>query len=279
MKTVLVPTDFSNECELVWDFAAGLGALGVTRVVLTTVVDSSGLEGPVIAAKVDEARDKLASVASRLEEAGLLVECRVPSGSPFRGLLGVASETHVDAVVCGSHGKRLVDQVFQGSLSVRLIQEGTTPVLMTRYDVLAGKKPAEVAKDFAKRLMHPTDFSEAAQRALETAMSFPASAMGELNLVHVHEPIIGYERQERIETQALSRLAEMHDEAETRGFSATYQVISGDVCDGVIGATARHDSTGIVIGSRGRGAVGDAILGSLPTELMRRAGCPVLVVH
>jgi hypothetical protein len=56
MKTVLVPTDLSAAQDGVMRFCTGLHDLGVTKTVCCHVVDTTGLEGKVIAKKVEAAR-------------------------------------------------------------------------------------------------------------------------------------------------------------------------------------------------------------------------------
>lgn len=53
----------------------------------------------------------------------------------------------------------------------------------------------------------------------------------------------------------------------------------GDPAEEVIAAAARMDADMIVMGSRGMGRLGSAILGSVATAMLRSAPCTVLVVR
>jgi universal stress protein A len=53
----------------------------------------------------------------------------------------------------------------------------------------------------------------------------------------------------------------------------------GDPADEIIAAAARMDADMIVMGSRGMGRLGSAILGSVASAVLRSAPCPVLVVR
>src|ERR1700694_3624269 len=117
MSTVLVPTDLSAPQDMVMRFCTGLRDLGVERCVCCHVVDATGLEGPVIAAKVDSARHTLQRAVEVVRQSGIEVELRVPTGDPERELMMIANEEHIDAVVCGSSGKNAADRLFVGSVS------------------------------------------------------------------------------------------------------------------------------------------------------------------
>ncbi len=77
IRSVLIPVDFTEDSRLLAGFASGLGTLGVDRAVLGHCVESSGLEGPVIVASVDRARDRSADVCADLQ--GLRDRHRGPS--------------------------------------------------------------------------------------------------------------------------------------------------------------------------------------------------------
>ena len=136
IRSVLVPADFSEESAYVARFAAGLGALGVRRAVLGHSVETSGLEGPVIIAAVDRARERLRGAGAPLEAAGIEGELRVVTGTTAEAMIALGSETHVDAIVAGTHGKKAIDRLFSGSISEDLLAYADRPILFCRFDLL-----------------------------------------------------------------------------------------------------------------------------------------------
>jgi nucleotide-binding universal stress UspA family protein len=273
LSTVLVPTDLSAAQEGVMRFVSGLPALGVRRVVCCHVVDATGLEGPVIAKKVDAARSTLQKIAAPLREAGLDVDLRVATGDPQRELLMVASEECVDAIVAGSSGKSPADRLFVGSVSERLARDTGVPSLTLRFDMLRGAEdPADLARRFARLLLVPTDFSATAARALNVALSFPKHAVGAMRILNV---IHG---EGAPEEDADAQLRKLADVARERGVHATPVVGHGAPEKAILAEIAESGITGVVIGTRGRSPLQEALLGSVSMTLIRQASVPVLVV-
>lgn len=273
LSTVLVPTDLSASQEGVMRFVAGLPAIGVRRVVCCHVVDATGLEGPVIVKKVDAARSTLQRIAAPLRKAGLEVDLRVATGEPEHELLMVASEEHVDAIVAGSSGKSAADRMFVGSVSERLARDAGVPSLTLRFDMLRGAEdPADLARRFARMLLVPTDFSGTAARALNVALSFPKHAVGAMRLLNVlpgdGDP----------EDQAVAQLRKLADIAKERGVHATPVVGHGAPEKAILAEIDQSGITGVVIGTRGRSPLQEALLGSVSMTLIRQASVPVLVV-
>jgi nucleotide-binding universal stress UspA family protein len=273
MKTVLVPTDLSAAQEAVMRFCTGLHALGVQRAVCCHVVDATGLEGRVIVAKVDAARQALSRAVEPLRASGLEVEVRVPTGDPERELLLIASEEHVDAVVCGSSGKNAADRLFVGSVSERLARDGGIPSLTLRYDMLrAAADPADLARNFGRMLLVPTDFSWPAARALNLALSFPPRAVGSVRLLNV---VTG---SEATESEIEAELRVLVEKAKERGIHATPVIGHGAPERAVLMEVDNLGITGIVVGSRGRSILQEALMGSVSMTLIRQAPVPVLIV-
>ncbi len=275
----MIPTDFSDECDLVIRFATGLAALGVRRAVVAHVVEASGLEGPVIATKVDAARDAMREVIIPLKDAGLDVEVRILAGQPYSELLALAAEANVDAIVCGSSGKSVRDQLFVGSVSERVAKEAACPTLMIRYDLLRmAADPADLARKFASRLLVPTDFSGAATRALQTSVLLPAKAIAWIRILHVLPAPPTDERGRRTEMGAEFHLRNLADLAKEKGITASPTLRYGTPEREILGEV--HDSgiTGIVMGTRGRNALAEALVGSASMTLVRQASVPVMIV-
>jgi nucleotide-binding universal stress UspA family protein len=273
MSTVLVPTDLGAAQEWVMRFCSGLGSLGVTRVVCCHVVDATGLEGPVIAAKMDASRKALKRAVEPIEAAGLEVWLRVSSGEPERELTLVAAEEHIDAIVAGSSGKHPLDRMFVGSVVERLARDGGIPSLSLRYDMLrASGDPAELARRFGRLLLIPTDFSDAAERATDLALSFPKAAIGNIRLLNVAPA--GSSAEESVEAE----LKRAVDRAKALGIHATPVVGHGAPEKAIISEIASCGITGVVMGSRGRSTLQQALMGSVSMTLIRQATVPVLIV-
>ncbi len=279
LRTILLATNFEPECELVCEFSRGLVDLGVKRAVLAHVVDASGMEAPVISRKVDDTRERLREVARPLEEAGIFVELRIPAGDPFDELLALSHETHIDCMVIGTHGKRIMQQLFEGSVSEHLLQETTVPMLLVRFELLdAAEAARELAAGFGRMVVLATDFSASSRRAFDMAVGLPAGALERLHLVHAYEPPLADEKRQRVEHGALFQLENLAEIAESHGITTTVAVVPEDPKTAVLAEVERTGASGVIVGSRGRGVFQEAILGSVSMTLVRKAPCPVLVV-
>ncbi|HEY5548857.1 MAG TPA: universal stress protein [Coriobacteriia bacterium] len=279
LKTVLLPIDFSADSELVLQFCTGLQELGVRLVVCCHVVDTAGLEGPVIAAAIDAARDRVRLATKPLTDAGFDVEVRLPTGDPERELLALAMEDHVDAVVCGTSGKTLADRMLSGSVSERLASSSGIPALTVRYDLLRGAAdPAALARTFGRMLIVPTDFSGTAARALNVALSLPKRAVGTIRLLHVLPAAKDAARTLQQETGAEFQLRNLASIAKERGLCATPVIGHGPPESAILNEIDASGGTGIVVGSRGRTPLQEVLMGSVSMTLMRQASCPVLIV-
>ncbi len=279
LRTVMLPTDFSDDCESILGFAKGLPALGVKVVVLTHVVEASGMEGPIIAEKVDEVRDRLRASAAELESVGLKVEVRVPTGDPFDTIVALATEAGVDAIVCGSHAKGLMTQLVAGSVSERLLRDAPVPMLLTRFDLLKNQSdPRMLLKRFGEKVLLPTDFSLTASHAFTSAMELPKGLIKTLYLMHVVDPGLTGEKLRRTEEGAEFHLKNLQAMAQQQGIAASVVIRHGDPQRAILEELDERRATGVITGTRGRNAIQEALMGSVSMTLLRQASCPVMIV-
>ena len=278
-RSVMIPADFSDNTGSILEFAEGLSALGVKRVVLGHAVDAVGMEGPVIAKTMDKVRSQVRDMATGLTDAGLNVEVRVATGEITNALLGIAAEAHVDLVVAGTHGKGALTKLFAGSVSEDLVTNSSVPSLMVRYDLLKTREHAsDITKGFARQLLMPTDFSASSMKALTSIFELPRQTVGTLYLLHVIESGLSGEKLRKSEEGAEFQLNNMINMAAENGVSAKAVIKQGDPKRVVLQEANERRVSGMVLGNRGIGTLQEVVLGSVSLTLMRQASCPVMIV-
>jgi len=279
LRTVLLPVDFSDDNALMLAFAKGLPALGVRRVVLGHVVEVSGVEGQLIARRVDEALEAIRAFAPDLEAAGLGVEVRVATGDTVEEITALAAESQVDAVVYGSHAKTVMDQLLAGSVSERLLRDAAVPHLVVRFDVLRNAAdPTALLKHFGEKVVIPTDFSLSAARAFTRAIELPKGVVKHLFLLHVIDPALSGEKLRRAEEGAEFQLKNLQAMCSQQGLASSPTLRQESPIPAVLKEIEDRRATGVVMGTRGRNAVQEMLLGSVSMTLLRQASCPVLIV-
>ena len=142
-----------------------------------------------------------------------------------------------------------------------------------------------------KNILVPTDFSDAANCALEYAKDLARANSATLHIVHAIEMVTyptgwTYPGMESIESRQY--YAEISDkELEKRaealngeGFSLQIQTLNnGSAADGIAEYAAVNSIDLICIATHGRSGLGHFFLGSTTELLLRKTYCPVLVVR
>jgi nucleotide-binding universal stress UspA family protein len=279
IRSVMLPIDLNRDSGLLLHFCSGLGDLGVRRVVVCHVIDATGLEGPVIAAKVDHLRSEMRALVAPLTDAGLDVEVRLPTGPLDRELLSVAAETRVDAVVVGTSGKSAADELLLGSMSEHLVRSVGVPSLTVRVELLRNAAdPAVLARRFAKTLLVPTDFSGTASHAFDCAMALPPKAVGTIRLLHVLLAGDDPARTARDEAGASYELRDIAAVAKEHGLTAVPVLGHGAPERAILAEIDESRISGVVIGSHGRSPFDESLMGSISMTVLRQASCPVMIV-
>lgn len=141
------------------------------------------------------------------------------------------------------------------------------------------------------RILHPTDFSDSASKALAYALDLAVRTGGALHLLHVVHGREPYTGQTHLGAQAdenlLIRLRELANAqlgalpSEARdGLDLAYEVAEGrHAAPAILEHAARRDVDLLVMGTHGRRGLRHLFLGSVAEEVLRRASCPALVVR
>jgi nucleotide-binding universal stress UspA family protein len=138
-----------------------------------------------------------------------------------------------------------------------------------------------------KKIVIATDGSAPSQEAVEFGLELAAEHKADVTFVHVTPadymytgrlgPAIPLQHEEPVDETEMV-LNEAAEAANAAGVAYTLVRISAPPVDGILSIADKHEADLIVVGSRGRGAIGAALLGSVSRELVKRATRPVLVV-
>jgi len=139
-----------------------------------------------------------------------------------------------------------------------------------------------------KTILVPTDFSEHADKAIETAEILAKPLSAKLHLLHVlHLPVqavtpemavvpVGFWQDLR--AYAERKLDESRVKVEKQGLRCTTEIIEDIPGFAIAAAAKRANADLIVMGSRGLTGLKHALLGSVAERTVRTAECPVLTV-
>jgi nucleotide-binding universal stress UspA family protein len=137
-----------------------------------------------------------------------------------------------------------------------------------------------------KQILIATDGSPAADEAVEVGLELAKEQGADVTFVHVTDP--DEFKGGRGGTHAITHTVEVDDSevvlkaagqaAEEAGVSHALERISGNAVESIVALADEKDVDLIVVGSRGRGSVATALLGSISHGVLRHANRPVLIV-
>lgn len=138
------------------------------------------------------------------------------------------------------------------------------------------------------KILIATDGSPDACEAVEVGIDLAAEQEAEVVLLQVIPPVDGTRLDrgalirpipEELRLRRATGLDEPARLAAARGVPATFEVLAGDPSDEIVAYADSIEADLIVLGTRGRGAVKSALLGSVSREVLRESRRPVLVVR
>jgi nucleotide-binding universal stress UspA family protein len=142
LKTILVPTDFSECSEAAVKYGAALAnTFGATLHLLNVVQDPYMLPwsadsfaapvGDMLADWEAQAKIRLAESIPAIAAANTVVTTRV--GSPSTEIVRYAAQHRVDLIVLGTHGRGPLGHILLGSVAERVVRTAPCPVLTVRH--------------------------------------------------------------------------------------------------------------------------------------------------
>ena len=270
IKHILVPVDFSELSVMAFRYAINLTKCAGARV--TVLYADPFLPPPYFTESSLEELKRQAVTAKRqaetllrqlvAREAGQLtgIGVRVDEGLPADSIRRVASDSGVDLIVMGTHGRSGVNRLLLGSVTERVLREAQVPVLVVRGGWGGGR---------ISRILCPVSDSAPARRALSLSADLASCLGAALDVVHVRQP--GAE-------DSIDDLCGWVPESQRPVCTASELSPATDVAEQVIALASESKSDLLALGARHRRFFDTTVLGANTIRMLRHAPCPVLAV-
>lgn len=285
LSNILITTDASPASDHLVECAKGLRRVGSRKAVLAHVIHVRDVGGLYNTLKT-LALPRLEAQQKSLAAAGFDVSLEIPLGYPATEIARLAREKHCSLVVTSTHGETLATEVLLGSTAHEILQTARLPVLLIRMEIAeenGGKRCRVVCEELFRHILHPTDFSDVAERAFQYLEHIVRHTQSAVTLLHVQDkakidPHLKHRLDEfnRIDRERLER---RRDALLKHGASAVNIELPYGSPTGLILERARKgDGTLILMGTQGRGYLEEIFLGSVAHHIARHAPLPVLFV-
>lgn len=282
MKRILVATDLSERSRRALRRALALTRQFGAELTILHVVDDERPEGFAD----DDRRRAEVAIRKSVETMGGQDLLPVPSvaarvGNPFKVIVDEAKTSAADLVVMGSHRKRFLGDVFTGTTVERVMRVGGRPVLMVNRD----------AETPYRNPLAAVDLSDAAANALRIASDLGLLQTESAAVVHGFIPLAegtmayaGIERERIAEhvaasaAEARSALANFVRDVGFGDLANLSLIEKGTPFEAIEAAAMKLQADLVIIGTRGRGDIARALLGSVADQVLRGIRCDILAV-
>ena len=276
-RTIVLATDLSARCDRAFDRAVSLARRWDAELIALTVVEADAAaqhREPLPAWRRKATAAELAQRQLRADLAGVGIRAgsRIAHGEVASAILEAAADSGAGLIVTGLSRDETLGRFSAGDTVDRLARRAGVPLLVVR----------KRAHGDYRRIVAASDFSDASRRALETAASWFDAAV--LTLLHTYDPPYA-NLMERSTMREDFRAVAVED---CERFTATLapplrarlatRVEFGAPEDLLNDYAIESDSDLAVLGSHGRSALYDIMIGSVARRVLEQTAIDVLLV-
>lgn len=234
-------------------------------------------------------RGAMATAVARkaLDEAGIAYRMHAEIGEPADVIVRAAESEQASEIVLGSRGLGAIANLALGSVAYKVIHLAEVPVTVVPDPHHAAQPHAESASD-VHRVLLAVDGSEHAARAVDYVCRLGQGAVPiEAKLVNVQLPILSgnvrrFVSQEMIDSyyreEGEAALQDAKRALTGAGIPFESTIMAGHLAQTIVRLAEHGRCARIVMGTRGLGAVGNVVLGSVAYNVVHLASIPVTLV-
>ena len=281
MKTAILGSDLSAASDQIIENSQEFKLLGIEKIILIYVVNRRNVDDFSIADK-DATQKRLDIQKNRLMSFGFKAETKIVWGSPSLELMKEAKECEAGLVIIGSRGNSMTSQTI-GATASETLHHMKIPVLLMVLDKEEARQMQLLHKSLNRHILFATDFSDFSENAFQVLKN-QCVIVPQLTLMHIQDVARitkhledKLEEFNQIDTARLERMKEefhqAHPETKIRialDYGHPKQLIPRFIKNNGVTLT--------VMGSQGRGYIGEFFLGSVSLRVARHADSNLLIV-
>ena len=272
IKSILVPTDFSEQAESALNVAAQIARKNNSKIYLLHVLElplhltdlmssSNPAPAPEAIFFMKHAHNKFEEMINEEHLKDLDIEETVSFEGVMDGIIDASEKNNVDMIIMGSHGSSGFEELFIGSNAEKIVRTSKKPVLVVKeecniFDI----------KDF----VYATNFDDEDRDSLMSAYDFAKLINAKLHLVWINTAN-GFKTTKDTQDKMHHFLKGMYLENHTLNIYNDVTVEKG------IFNFADSVKAGLIgISTHGRRGISHFINGSLSEDVVNHAKRPVL---
>ncbi|HUS19619.1 MAG TPA: universal stress protein [Terriglobales bacterium] len=297
LQTIMFATDFTRASASAAQYASLLARRHGSTLLSVHVVRQESLPadvGPYVPNERGSFEERqMKAWAKQLEVFGVWHEELMATGDVGGNLCAIIEKRNVDLLVMGTHGRKGAAKLLLGSVAEEVARKVKCPVLVLGPEVSfrrwgrRNRDPEPIEEDETRltRILLATNFSSGTFAVTQQTLALAEADHSEVTLLHVRpapasEQIKNNEVQSQLDVY-VNRLAKLVSPEDEVRFDLEYAVERGDAADNILSAAEQRWSDLIVMGARNaeQHPVAATHFSSVLSKVIRRASCPVLLLH
>lgn len=282
---VLFPTDGSDPAASALEYALDVASEHGATIHVLNVADTSRdslarIRDEVIDVLEQEGRQIVDEAAGRARERGVSVVTEVLQGDPYNAIVEYSEQSAIDCIVLPTHGRRGIQRFLLGSVTERVINTASVPVIAVNPWQDRGRRYP------CRHLLVPTDGSRGAELAVRHGIAVANATGATLHLLHVVETgRLGPDARSTLNEgefpeRATDIVAEAVNTAESASLGAVTSAIeAGDPSREI---RAYMDANAIdlaILGTHGQTEFNRYVMGGVSAKIVRTSPVPVMWVR